>query len=134
VNPAITRLLQSEYRWRGITDPERRPQTAIMSATKETKSWRGRGHAGWLNTNMPCAPDQLTVSTTELRITSMLGDFTFTPATIVRIERCGFAPFLWMGIMIRHRVPEYPKSIGFRPRGVSPKQILQELRSYGYNV
>jgi hypothetical protein len=109
-------------------------KNAIMTATKAAKTWRGHAHAGWLNTNMPCAPDQLTVSATELRITSLRGTFTFTPETIVRIERCGFAPFLWRGIMIRHRVTDYPKCIGFRPRGIGPKQILQELQSYGYNV
>ncbi len=86
-----------------------------MTVTKETKTWRGHAHAGWLNTYMPCAPDELTVSATELRITSLRGNFTFKPDSIVCIVRCGFAPFLWRGIMIRHRVADYPKSIGFRP-------------------
>jgi hypothetical protein len=44
---------------------------------------------------MPWAPDELTVSSTELRIASLRGNFTFNPDSIVRIVRCGFAPFLW---------------------------------------
>ncbi len=106
----------------------------FMSTTKETKTWRGHAHRGYLNTNHPCAPDQLIVNSNELRITSLLGNFTFRPDSVIRIEQCGFAPFLWRGIMIRHRVANYPKSIGFRPRGISPKEILRVLQSYGYNT
>ena len=69
-----------------------------------------------------------------MTITSRLGEFTFSPQTVERIERTGFIPWFWTGIQIHHRVANYPRRIGFWPQGASTRKVLQELQQRGYRV
>jgi hypothetical protein len=54
--------------------------------------------------------------------------------TVLRIERAGFLPCLWRGLLITHCQAQYPRRIGFVPEEVSTKEILERLRERGYWV
>ena len=105
-----------------------------MTAVRETKTWKGRSRAGWLSTDGTGCQDTLTLNSEQLIISSRLGTFSFDREEVIQIERAGFAPWLWTGILIRHRKPSYRQYIGFLARGISTGELLQELKNHGYPV
>ena len=105
-----------------------------MANDSPTTQWPGQVRVGWLSTKGFFANEMLTVSEAQLCITSRLGYFCFSPQTVERIERAGFIPWFWTGIRIHHRVSGYPRRLGFWPRKVSTRVLLQELARRGYRT
>ena len=61
----------------------------------------------------------------------MLGDYSFTPDTVVSITRYTMIPVLGWGIQIQHSVPEYPARFIFWCLG-SPDTLLAGIRDVGF--
>lgn len=102
-------------------------------STPET-SWRGAALAGLITTHGVGSGGTLRVTGERLAIDSKVGSFTFTPQEVVCVQRAGFFPWFWAGVLVRHRKASYPARIGFCPRGASSRAVLDALKSFGYPV
>jgi len=105
-----------------------------MTQSTATIQWKGHTRVGRLSTQGPRCSESLTLRDAQMSITSKLGEFTFSPQTVERIERTGLIPWFSTGIQIHHRVSSYPRRIGFWPRGISTRVVLCELQQRGYRV
>lgn len=85
---------------------------------------------GWTNASWPLA--KLTATPNSLRVVvRVLGDYSFTPDTVVAITRYTMIPILGWGIQIQHCVPEYPARFIFWCLG-SPDTLLTGIRESGF--
>jgi len=90
----------------------------------------GGARVGWTNATWPLA--KLTATADSLRVSvRVLGDFSFTPNTVVAITRYSMIPILGWGIQIQHCVPEYPARFIFWCLG-SPDILLAGIRESGF--
>ena len=105
-----------------------------MSARSEPLIWNGRTHFGWPWSPRSGALDILSVSEERLVLTSLLGELHFRPSTVLRIERAGFIPCFYKGVLISHRREGYPGSVGFIPHNASTQEILQGFKTMGFWV
>lgn len=96
----------------------------------ETFEVTGGARVGWANATWPFA--KLTATFDSLRVAvGVLGDYTFTPDTVVSITRYTEIPILGWGIQIQHCVPEYPARFIFWCAG-SPDSLLAGIRESGF--
>src|SRR5687768_1447123 len=90
----------------------------------------GGARVGWANATWPLA--KLTASPDSLRVSvRILGDYSFTPDTVIAINRYTMIPILGWGIQIQHCVPEYPSRLIFWSLG-SPDALLAGIRKSGF--
>jgi hypothetical protein len=90
----------------------------------------GGARVGWTNATWPLA--KLTATSNSLRVAiRILGDYSFTPDTVVSITRYTMIPVLGWGIQIQHSVPEYPARFIFWCLG-SPDTLLAGIRDAGF--
>ena len=96
--------------------------------------WNG---CAWAGRSFPAAihaGDTLSITDDALIIRSSLGQFSFRPGKVLRIERAGMVPWFWRGFVLEHRMPGYPPRVGFLPAGVRCRDVLRELERFGYWV
>jgi hypothetical protein len=99
-----------------------------MNGTFETT---GGVTVGWVNASWPFA--KLTATQNSLRIVvRLLGNYSFTPETVVAITRYSVVPILGWGIQIQHCVPEYPERFTFWCIG-NPDALLTGIRESGFH-
>jgi hypothetical protein len=90
----------------------------------------GGARVDWTNASWPLA--KLTATSTSLRVEiRVLGDYRFTPDTVVSITRYTMIPVLGWGIQIRHSVPEYPARFIFWCLG-NPDTLITGIRDAGF--
>jgi hypothetical protein len=90
----------------------------------------GGARVGWANATWPLA--KLTATPDSLRVTILLlGDYSFTPGTVVSITRFTIIPVLGWGIQIQHCVHEYPQRFIFWCLG-NPDILLSGIRESGF--
>jgi hypothetical protein len=83
-----------------------------------------------MNASWPLA--KLTATSQSLRVAVLLlGDYCFTPETVVSITRFTTVPILGWGIEIRHCVPEYPGRFIFWCLR-NPDALLAGIRESGF--
>jgi hypothetical protein len=101
-----------------------------MNEINEPFEATGGARVGWTNATWPFA--RLTATSTSLRVAiRVLGDYSFTPDTVVSITRFTTIPVLGWGIRIQHCVPDYPAAFIFWCLG-SPDALLQGIRDAGF--
>ncbi|MGB8353027.1 MAG: hypothetical protein WCD79_03995 [Chthoniobacteraceae bacterium] len=90
----------------------------------------GGARVGWVNASSPLA--KLTATPDSLRVSiRILGNYAFTPETVVSITRHTMIPVLAWGIRIQHCVPEYPAGFIFWSLG-NPDKLLAGIREAGF--
>lgn len=105
-----------------------------MGADAAERQWWGNMCRGVISTKGPGPRAKLVVSKEQMELRGLMGRLVFRRENVERVERAGFFPWLWMGIRIRHNVPEYPKRIMFCPWLSLSRNILRHLERLGYNV
>lgn len=90
----------------------------------------GGARVGWTNASWPLA--KLTATSNSLRVAvRFLGNYSFTPDTVVSITRYTMIPVLGWGIKIQHSIPDYPARFVFWCLG-NPDTLLAGIRAAGF--
>ena len=76
----------------------------------------------------------LSADTNGLVLSGTIGTFTLPRATVVKLGRGKMYPWFFAGISFRHRNPQCPEELQFKPEGVPTREILSRLRALGYPV
>ena len=70
----------------------------------------------------------------HLLLSGNRGTFRLPRASVRKLGRGGFYPWLFRGVRIRHNIASYPDELVFRPMGVPEREILDCLRALGYGT
>ncbi|QJE97025.1 hypothetical protein [Luteolibacter luteus] len=92
----------------------------------------GGAKIGLMNASWPMAKLRVTARSLQLKVT-FLGSYTFTPETVVSLERYAVIPALGWGIRIHHNVATYPARIIFWCTG-SPDALLSQIHASGFQA
>ena len=76
----------------------------------------------------------LTATAETLTLTSTRGNFRVPRASVRKLGRGTFYPWLFAAIRIHHTVRGYPRSLQFKPLGLKPRDVLMKLQELGYPI
>jgi hypothetical protein len=81
------------------------------------------------------APMATLSATTEMLIlTGTRGNFHLPRAAVKKLGRGKMYPWLFSAVRIHHNVASYPTDLQFKPLGLKPREVLEQLRGLGYPV
>lgn len=76
----------------------------------------------------------LMVTAEGLSLTSTRGNFRLPKSAITKLGKGKFYPWFFSAVRIHHTIANFPRDLQFKPFGLKPRDLLEQLRTLGYPV